>query len=87
LIAVITTVLVEVEMMSSSLPAADSKYPVPEAVGNLVLKLLAVFFGPVINVVVGRLAYKRGESWGGWIAGFGVAVWVVTIGGLTPFSR
>jgi hypothetical protein len=85
--SILVTVLVEFEMMSGSRPARDSRYPVPEMVGNLMFKLLAVFFGFIVNIVAGRVAHKRGEFWGGRIAAVGIAVWLVTLATLSPFSR
>jgi len=49
------------------------------AIGAYLLAWLLVMVGAIVNVVVGCLAHRRGEVWGGWIAALGVVVCVATM--------
>lgn len=41
--------------------------------------VVVLFLGLIANSVAGVLAAKRGEYWGGRIAAFGAALWLLTV--------
>jgi hypothetical protein len=54
----------------------------PRDWGGLAQGFLLVFvllLGLIVNTIVGGMAARRGEYWGGRIAAFGVALWFLTV--------
>jgi hypothetical protein len=75
----LTTILVEIFVLTRSGLDPHSSNPVAEVVGGVLLKVLALFFGVAVNLVAAWIAYKRRKTWGVRIAAFGLVVCLGTL--------
>jgi hypothetical protein len=82
---VFTVTSLVVTLLVEAVVVAECSHPGDEwaKMGTGIITLFAMSVGAFVNVIVGVVAFARRENWGFLIAVTGIALWVVTVWGIT----